>query len=123
MISMLIAAALAAQSPSKGFPSLKVGESYSRARTSLLRRGWRPVETTADFGDGTLLKKFGNAGEMLRAGFVEIRDCSGTGRNYCTFVWKRAKRCIHVVTYGEYIPKVAVPKVYLSKSDKCSGAD
>jgi hypothetical protein len=91
VISVLIATALAVQT--LALPQLKRDESYARARKSLLRAGWRPVETFGRFADGTLVKEFGDAGEILRAGFKEIYDCTGTGLNYCTFVWKRGNRC------------------------------
>ena len=120
MISILVAAALSSQ-PS--LPSLKRGEPYARARTNLKRHGWRPVITNADLGDGTPAKKFGDAAIMLRAGFKEVYDCSGTGRNYCTFVWKSARGCIHVTTYGEYFPKHGAPKVYYVKRGSCTGAE
>lgn len=70
-----------------------------------------------------LARKFGDAGEMLEAGFTEIYDCSGTGRNFCSFIWKRANQCIHVTTYGEYFPKRGAPKIWGIKRGSCSGDD
>jgi hypothetical protein len=121
MIAMLLAAA-AASAP-RFLPHLARGESYIHARQNLLQKGWSPITTNLVLDDGTLAKHFGDAGEMLDAGFVEIYDCSGTGRNFCTFIWKRHRQCIHVVTYGEYFPKFGAPKVYAVEKGSCSNGD
>jgi hypothetical protein len=120
VIGILVAAALSGAVPSHVSHMSKRGESYARVRTKLLKLGWRPRETHYRLGDGTLAKEFGDAGDMLDAGFKEIYDCSGTGWNFCTFIWKRANRCIHVVTYGEYFPKRGAPKIWKVKRGSCS---
>jgi len=121
MIAMLLAAAAA--SISHSLPLLVRGEPYKHVRQTLLQSGWRPVMTNLVFDDGTLAKHFGDAREMLDAGFVEVYDCSGIGRNFCTFIWKRHRQCIHVVTYGEYFPKFGSPKVYTVEEGSCSKDD
>jgi hypothetical protein len=121
MIAMLFVAAV--WSAPHSLPHLVRGQSYGHARQSLLQNGWRPVNTNLVLDDGTPAKHFGAAGEMLDAGFVEIYDCSGTGRNFCTFIWKRNRQCIHVITYGEYIPKFGAPKIYTVEEGSCSKDD
>ena len=102
-------------------PGLRPGEAYSKSRGDLVRAGWRPVKTRERLGDGTLAKMFGDAGEMVRNGYAETFDCSGTGLNFCRFVWKRGPTCIHVTTQGEYVPERGSPIVYRVVFGDCAG--
>ena len=114
--SPVVAAAASVQ-----LPKLRQGEAYAHARGELIHDGWKPVKTQERLGDGTLAKTFGDAGEMVSNGYTETFDCSGTGLNYCTFVWKRGQTCIHVQTQGEYVPERGSPKVYRVMFGNCAG--
>jgi len=90
---------------------LKRGKPYSRARTTLLKQGWVPFRTKGDHG---------TAGDVLRAGWMEISFCSGTGRNFCTFIWKHHTQCALITTAGEfYPPEHDEPFVWDAEVDSC----
>jgi hypothetical protein len=122
MIGLIVAAAISSAAAQLSMPAFRRHESYAQARRALLARGWRPVETHYRLGDGKFAREFGDAGAMLEAGVKEVYDCSGVGLNFCTFIWKRGKSCVHVITQGEYAPDAgATPGVYDVKRGSCSG--
>jgi hypothetical protein len=92
---------------------LKRQETYRHARQTLMFDGWKPVRSKGDKGGG-------NADELLQAGFLEVHWCMGTGLNFCTFIWKRAGKCVRVTTAGEYLPTQGAPKVYDAEFGSCS---
>lgn len=92
---------------------LERGEPYSNARTNLRRLDWAPLESKGEE------RTEGDAGQMLRAGWSEVSDCSGTGRNFCGFIWKRRSQCALITTAGEYFPKYRSPTVWAAEIDSC----
>ena len=90
---------------------LKRGESYSRARATLLRQGWTPFKSKGDHG---------TAEDVLGAGWTEVLFCYGTGRAFCTFIWKRNGRCALITTAGEYYPEYGAPKVWDAETGGCA---
>ncbi len=78
------------------------GEALSQARKALLAQGWKPRETYGLDGNGERWSQFADAGEMYRAGIIEVESCSGTGLNYCTFNYRRQAKCLSLVTQGEF---------------------
>jgi hypothetical protein len=89
---------------------LKRAEPYSRARSMLARHGWTPFRTKQDHG---------TAGDVMGAGWHEVFFCSGTGRAFCTFIWKQGARCALITTAGEYYPEDGAPKVWDAEVDTC----
>jgi hypothetical protein len=117
IVSALYAGTPASASPSGGgSPSLallhlKRDEPYSVARAQMVREQWTPVRSAGERG-------FVN--DILRAGWVEVSNCSGTGLSFCTFDWKQGVRCARVTTYGEYLPERGAPKVHDAKVGPCA---
>ena len=74
-------------------PSIKEGVDYRKARQALIDAGWEPVpqtESTSFFG------------EEIRRTYREVKDCAGTGKAPCIFVFKgKNGRTLHIHTTGE----------------------
>ena len=71
-------------------------------RAKMMAQGWKPRETFGIDADGVRWSQFGDAGEMYRAGLVEVESCSGTGSNFCIFNYSKGKKCLAVTTQGEF---------------------
>ena len=85
-----------------GLPSLTKGSPYVKARSTLLRSGFKPVrsaENGCSIGREEICKKY-----------PEAEACSGTGLGNCLFVWRQGGRVIEVSTVGEIDLKVAAVK-------------
>ncbi len=65
---------------------------YIDAREEILSMGWRPVEGPCSGG---------GVGESC-PDFPEVGNCQGTGIAYCDMTFRRADRCLVVVTTGGY---------------------
>lgn len=61
-------------------PELYKGVSYAQARAFILSQGWRPVEV--DPNNANAVTRFG-VDYLIRLGFTEAVDCSGTGIGLC----------------------------------------
>jgi hypothetical protein len=88
-----------------------IGLPLPEARATLLAEGWKPIESTRRMADGTLEMEFGDANVVRKAGYIEVEWCSGTGRNYCRFGYRRRLECLALVTTGEWHPPEGVPRV------------
>lgn len=91
---------------------LRNGAPFTMARARLLRHGWQPVTTDVTMADGTLERKWGDAGKLTADGYVETESCSGTGLNYCFFNYMKNGQCLRVETIGEYRNDLNSPKIY-----------
>ena len=104
-------------------PSLsaaKVREPYSLLRNRLIEQGWAPRITNQRFDEVILEKEFGDAENMLNAGFVEIEYCSGTSLNSCKFNFQRKMSCLTIITQGEFNVLHHSPKVVRKTIEPCS---
>ena len=73
-------------------PKVRKGELYSAVRIKMLKTGWKPFhspEADECSGDERCL------------GRPEMVSCSGTGRAFCKFLWKKGRRTVGIVTTGE----------------------
>ncbi|HVW75194.1 MAG TPA: hypothetical protein VHC39_16270 [Rhizomicrobium sp.] len=84
--------------------SLQKGQSFFFARAALLHEGWKPVETSENEsnGDGHILHSWGDAEPFYKHGYREVGSCTGMEADYCHFNYRRADRCLFLVTAGEY---------------------
>jgi len=89
-------------SPAVAQENLARGKSFATVRECLLKSGWRPVRTNLTLSDGTPENNFGDAALFYSAGITEVQACSGTGRNYCLFNYRRNGICLQLGTIGEY---------------------
>lgn len=94
---------------------LRSGESFQKSRIEILRDGWKPVVQAE-----TNTEVEGNVKELLKAGYPEANECSGTGLNYCVFWYRRDNICLRLTTQGEYYPSNDSPKVHhWTVDEKC----
>ena len=98
------------------------GEKLSHARKALLAKGWEPRETFGVDADGARWSQFADAGDLYRAGMVEVESCSGTGANYCTFNYRRKSECLSLQTEGEFKAGAYEPTVVRATA-KCPSAE
>jgi hypothetical protein len=116
----LMAGILAASCVSApGFASSS--DSYRNMRSRLIRDGWHPFSIPAASRTG-VEELVGDTREMYNAGFHEVRSCSGTGLNYCLFVFKKGGLCNRVETQGELNPDRSSPVVVKVRTYRCSEA-
>ena len=118
LASALAALCLASLSISASATGVIKGEKLSRARKTLLAQGWKPRETFGVDADGARWSQFADAGEMYRAGIIEVESCSGTGMNYCSFNYSRKGKCLSVQTQGEFKAGAYEPSV-IRTSNRC----
>lgn len=122
LASALATLCLASLSVSASATGVLKGEKLSQARKTLLAQGWKPQETFGVDADGDRWSQFADAGEMYRAGIIEVESCSGTGMNYCSFNYRRKGRCLSVQTQGEFKAGFYEPTV-IGTSNRCSKAE
>ena len=106
LLAMLLATSLAGFADNKGpfFVPISKGDLLPAARAKLLKSGWKPVQTHASAAE---LPARSNGKTFFDAGYVEVEDCAGTGKNPCIFNYLNAAGvCLTVYTEGE-IPKDA----------------
>ncbi|WP_230181631.1 hypothetical protein [Aquabacterium sp. CECT 9606] len=94
----------------------------SVARAELLAKGWKPVETFGVDADGRRWNQQGNAGEIYRAGIIEVEECSGTGQNFCSFNYGRKGKCLLLQSRGEFKTGEYEPLVF-RRSSTCPTSD
>ena len=79
----------------EGLPELPPGTPYSKARTSLMKFGWRPGPLPED------RHRMCPPDDQRCHDYPEASACSGTSRALCTFTWRRNGQVIEVDTYGK----------------------
>ena len=99
-------------------PAMEPGMEFIKLRPELLKAGWKPVITREQDKDGTPINQIGEAGNMYRAGFIEVEYCNGN-LVYCLFYYSRGKDCLQIVTEGPYIqlPTGHLPRLHRWTSD------
>lgn len=72
----------------QSLPRLQRNMSYAQARTMLIKRGWQPV-----FNSEQVNNRVPNStiDSLIKKGYTEIVDCSGTGLGLCLFQFRNAK--------------------------------
>ena len=76
-------------------PQIKIGTPYDKVRTILIKEGWNPTQQSQESFDFM-------AQELKERGWFETKNCAGTGRAPCLFIWKNLQgRELEVVTTGE----------------------
>ena len=76
-----------------GIPTINPKESYAKVRKTMLTAGWTPyVKAESDSC---------SEGDSRCQGRPEMEACSGTGRAYCKFGWRKNNSLASIVTVGE----------------------
>jgi hypothetical protein len=79
----------------QAIPQIKTGTPYNKVRFALMNEGWRPVRQSQESFDFM-------AQELKERGWIETKQCAGTGRAPCIFIWKnRLGKELEVLTTGE----------------------
>ena len=94
--------------------------SYKTQRLQLMGSGWRPVHNVGS--ETRTGRDFGDARIMYRAGFREVKSCTGVGRNYCFFTFRKGSMCLEVMTAGEYSAANLSPHVIRISRKVCSSS-
>lgn len=99
---LAVPADLSAQQAPAGSGDVKLVKEadFTKVRPKLIAKGWKPVVTEEMVGD-TPRNQFGGAEAMYQAGYIEVEGCT-EGRVYCTFNYRRGKKCLQITTRGEY---------------------
>lgn len=94
------------------------GSEFIKLRPELLKAGWKPVITLEQDENGTPINQLGEAGNMYRAGFIEVETCSGP-LVHCLFYYSRGNECLQIITDGPYIqlPTGHLPRLVRWTSD------
>lgn len=100
------------------------GQSITKVRQTLIKSGWTPRRTYLMWGENNdePENKWGDAGALYKAGFVEVEMCSGTGKNFCFFNYQHGGKCLRLMTQGEFIPGKYAPLV-IQESSECPSTD
>lgn len=81
---------------------IKKGQTFVHARARLIGKGWKPIETFAQYPDGELQRDEANARILFKAGFREVGGCMGTGTNPCFYSYHKGAQCLLLITEGEF---------------------
>ena len=85
---------------------LKAGESFTKARSRIIKLGWTPVPMHRNDNyeyDGTEKK-------LADRGFVEVDSCSIDAGVLCIFYYSKALECLRIDTKGEQIKYMSVTR-------------
>ncbi|MCL1472712.1 hypothetical protein [Argonema antarcticum] len=72
----------------QSLPRLRRNMNYAQARTLLIRRGWRPVVNSEQVNNPN---RSGVIDYLIKKGYPEVVDCSGTGLGLCLFQFRNAR--------------------------------
>jgi len=97
--SFLILAALASPLLSApNFPYLKAGQNFTRARTALLKDGWKPISMPV----GEHYEYDGIEAELIGRKFTEVDSCSNDSAR-CVLYYRKNVACLRLDTIGEHV--------------------
>lgn len=91
LLSLLAALCLQAGDPQAQGPPIQVGQSYTRARRSLLAAGWRSVARKDP------RQCSGDLPDRRCSLYPELASCSHTGLGLCRFQWRAPDRRSYAV--------------------------
>jgi len=76
-------------------PNIQKKTPYAKVRVVLKNEGWQPIAQKQDEFDVM-------ANEHKSSGWIEVKQCAGSGLAPCIFVWKNKQgKQIEVLTVGE----------------------
>jgi len=86
--------------------SLKVGESFLKARSRIISGGWTPARMHDDDG----YEFSGTEKELEAKQILEIDTCSVDAGVLCIFYYRKREQCLRVDTVGEEVAKMTVSR-------------
>lgn len=94
-LKLLVLLILPAIAHAQATPQIKPGTPYAKVRSILLKEGWKPVGQEPESFDSM-------AQDLKQRGWIETKECAGSGLAPCIFTWKNLKgKEIEIVTTGE----------------------
>jgi len=118
LLAMLAVPSSQSAAADKTGASLVKGREFVKIRRELLKAGWEPVISDYTMNDGTPENQFGVTGQLYRAGFTEVEICT-EGRSYCTFNYRRAGKCLQIITRETDKKNGLLNPVLQRWTDKC----
>ena len=86
--------------------SLKVGEQFLRARSRIIKRGWKPIPMHQNDG----YERSGTDRLLAERKVFEVDSCSVDAGVLCTFYYSKMSRCLRVDTVGENVAQITVTR-------------
>lgn len=86
----------------QSLPRLRRNMNYAQARTLLIQRGWRPIPNSEQVNNPN---RTGVIDSLIKKGYSEIVDCSGTGLGLCLFQFRNARGQTLFVSTANNEPK------------------
>jgi hypothetical protein len=85
--------------PSIGDLNLKVGEPFLKARTRIIKHGWKPIR----MHESDHYEYSGTEKDLVDRGFREVDSCSIDAGVLCTMYYNKKKECLRLETRGEQV--------------------
>jgi hypothetical protein len=83
---------------------LKVGEQFLRARSRIIKLGWKP--TPMHQNDG--YERSGTDRQLAERKVLEVDSCSVDAGVLCTFYYTKMAKCLRIDTVGENVGQITV---------------
>jgi len=83
---------------------LKTGEPFLRARSRIIKLGWKPIRMHQNDG----YEYSGTEKELAEKKIFEVDACSVDAGVLCSFYYRKAKTCLRVRTVGETLGQMSV---------------
>lgn len=85
---------------------LRTGEPFLRARSRVIKLGWKPIQMHQNDG----YEYSGTERELAEKKILEVDACSVDAGVLCSFYYSKAKRCLRVDTVGESLGQMNVTR-------------
>lgn len=114
-VSLLVCSPMAAGVPSSDSSAtalsmqevpLRTGEPFLRARSRVIKLGWKPIRIHQNDG----YEYSGTEKELAEKKILEVDACSVDAGVLCSFYYSKAKRCLRVNTVGENVAQMTVTR-------------
>ena len=86
--------------------SLKVGESFLRARSRIIKSGWKPIRMHQNDG----YEYSGTDRLLAERNIVEVDGCSTDAGVLCIFYYQKVGKCLRIDTVGENVAQIIVTR-------------
>ena len=88
--------------PSINDLDLKTGESFLKARTRIIKHGWKPIRMHRSDN----YEYSGTEKDLADRGFREVDSCSMDAGVLCTLYYSKAQECLRLETRGEQVNNI-----------------
>lgn len=85
---------------------LKVGEQFLRARSRIIKLGWKPIPMHQNEG----YERSGTDRLLAERKILEVDACSVDAGALCIFYYRKMAKCLRVDTVGENIGQIIVTR-------------